>query len=78
VGNQAPPDRLTRRWWSGPGLPIALGYPGAVTMLAAAGAISGRSWPILLAMLLTLPQLPGLWGAEGSRWPVRGHRHDRR
>jgi hypothetical protein len=55
VADQIAGNRFTRRWWFGTGLPIAVGYPGSVAVLAAAGVISSRSWPILLAVLLTLP-----------------------
>lgn len=55
MGEQAPDHRFSRRWWFGPGLPITVGYPGSAAMLAAVGVITARSWPILLAMLLTLP-----------------------
>jgi hypothetical protein len=55
VADQLAGNRFTRRWWFGTGLPIAVGYPGSAAMLAAAGVLTSRSWPILLAVLLTLP-----------------------
>jgi len=64
MGDQAPGHRFSRRWWFGPGLPIAVGYPGSAAVLAAAGVVTARSWPILLAMLLTLPL--GLIALVGS------------
>lgn len=64
MDDQTPGSRFSRRWWFGPGLPIAVGYAGSAGVLAAAGVITARSWPILLAILLTLPL--GLAALVGS------------